>query len=122
MRSFVLSLVLFAVMLAGIAGNALFIHHLCDDLLARIDALPNQAQSGSLAAFDALHAHWERMHNWVSLSVSYVQMNQVRDALTAMTAHYANGTDADYFLAREQLRLAIEEMCRFEMLAWDNLI
>ena len=122
MRSFILSIVLFAVMLAGIIGNAVFINRLCDDMLTDLDTLPAQIESGNTAAVNAMRARWERAHSWLSLSVSYVEMNHVRDTLAALHAHCETGTDSDYALAREQLRLAIEEVRRFELLAWDNVI
>ncbi|MBQ8396773.1 MAG: DUF4363 family protein [Clostridia bacterium] len=122
MRSFVLSIILFAVMLAGIIGNAVFVNRLCDDMLADLDTLPAHVESGNTVAVNAMRIRWERAHCWLSLSVSYVEMNHVRDALAALHAHCENGTAPDYALAREQLQLAIEEVRRFELLAWDNVI
>ena len=122
MRSFIFSIVLFAVMLTGIVCNAVAVNRLCDDMLADLDTLPGFIESGNTAYVNAMHIRWERAHSWLSLSVSYIEMNHVRDALAALHAHCETGTDSDYALAREQLQLAIEEVRRFELLAWDNVI
>lgn len=122
MRSFIFTLLLFGVMLVGIVGNAIFIHRLSDDLLDLLDTLPAHAGERESTALDELEARWEHARTWVSLSVSYSDMNRISHDLASLRAFCEDGEDADYFAAREQLRLAIEDMRRFEMLALDNLI
>ncbi len=122
MRSFVFTLLLFAVMLAGIVCNAVAVNRLCDDMLADLGRLPPVIEPALSADISAMRTRWERAHGWLSLSVSNIEMNHVRDALTALAAYCTGDSDADYAHAREQLREAIEEVRQFELLAWDNVI
>ena len=122
MRSFIFTLLLFAVMLAGIAWNAAAVDRLCDDMLTALDRLPAAIQPARSDAINAIGIRWDHANRWLSLSVSSIEMDRVRDALTALAAHSTGENDADYVLAREQLRQAIEEMRRFELLTWDNVI
>lgn len=125
MRSFMLSVILFAVMLAGIVGNALYVHHLCDDMLAFVDQLPDQTGgdvSPVLNLLEAMEGRWNKAHCWLSLSVSYREIGQIRSEMTAMRVHFIAADDDNYLCAREQLRLAIENMRRFEQLSLDNVM
>lgn len=122
MRSFFLTLLLLAVMLAVIGANFIFINRLGDQLTARVNALP--AQTGDTAAAKeimSLEKDWIDVHHLVSFSVSFKELNRVTEQVTALRVWYLAGEDAEYQNARAQLLLAIEEMRRLERFSMDNI-
>lgn len=127
MKSFVLSAILFAVMLAGIVGNALYVNHICDDMLTILAELPDEATTAGdtaavLKTLETLEGRWNEAHRWLSLSASYCEIGQIRSEMTAMRVHFIAADDDNYLCAREQLKLAIENMRRFEQFSVDNLM
>lgn len=114
MRSFIFTLMLFGVMLACIIGNARFIGRLCEDMLDLLDALPARAGEGGGSVLDELDSRWEDARKWVRLSVSSNDISRVNHNLVSLRAFCEFGEDADYLAAREQIRLDLEEIRRFD--------
>ena len=121
MRSFLLAILLFALMLTGITLNTIFLHRLCTDMLNALAALP-ELSDGQIDAANRIAARWAEARSVVSLSVSDNTVNRIDDGIAALCTQAATGTDADYTLARERLRLLIEELRDYEMPTWENLI
>ena len=57
----------------------------------------------------------------VGLSVSFVELNRVSDAITSMKSYAASGEDADFECTRELLLNAIREMRRLEAFTIGNI-
>ena len=121
MRSFLLAILLFALMIFGIAANTVYLERLCDELADAIAALPDMPDQ-STAAADRITARWTKARPLVGLSVGDSTLNRIDDLLAALRAHMAAGSLADYTLAREQLRRAIEDLRSTETSTWEKLM
>ncbi len=122
MRSFLFTLLLFGLLIGIMTVNAAAIHHLAEEINALIDTLPSRAEGNENSAISALTDIWANASGWVSLSVGYDEINRISQFIVMIRIYYAEGSDADYRSACDQLRLALEDLCRFERLHFDNLI
>ena len=121
MRSFLLAILLFALMLTGIVVNTVCLRRFCSEMLSAIRAMPTLPADSSDAA-DRIAARWREVRPLISFSASDNMISRIDDAIAALCTHAAAGSTADYILAREHLRLVIEELRDYEMLTWENLL
>lgn len=115
MKSFLFTLLLFVLMLCAVITNTLFIDRLTRDMLILIDQLPGSAGEDGMPHLDRLDARWEKARKWVGLSVSSSDINRISDELISLRAFCKYGGNGDYITAREELRLAIEDLREFEI-------
>lgn len=122
MRSFILTLLLFAVLMVLIVCNFIFINRTVDELLGMIDRLPAAPGSAAVQAAAALTKRWDEVHPHFSYSVSTIELDHVTTALTVLNARCAAGDADEYQCTLAQLRLAVSELGRLERFSVLNLL
>jgi hypothetical protein len=121
MKIFIISLVFFTLMLAGIVLNFIYINKVSDELYVMAYEAPAVGVEGCYAAVSKLDDYWQKNHDIIRLSVSFVELNQVSDAIVSMKSYAKSGSADDYENARQILLNAIHEMRRLESFKLSSL-
>ncbi len=122
MRVCVAAGILLLVIVALVVGNALYVHRVSDDLLARAHALPAVPDPASTpAAVAALRERLERHLPWLGLSVHYGVLDRVEEALYALEAQAATGDSWQYAASRAVLIDLLRDIERLERLGVENI-
>lgn len=119
MKALITICIIFALMLGCIIWNYHYINDVADRLTVMTDALPPAGQEGCYAAASRLDEYWQEQQGRVRLSVSFVELNRVSDAITALKSYAASGSAADLECTRRLLLNAICELRRLESLSLD---
>ncbi len=120
MKAWIISLCLFLLLIAAIIGNAIYIHRVAAHLCAVTDALCFEgAKTGE--ALDELAAYWDRHRAFVSLSISYRELDRVCETLISLRAAYNTQNASDFECYRQLLADAADEISRLERFSVENL-
>ena len=119
MKAFVASLILLGLMLLLIAGNALYVKHVTNNMEEQLGAV---LQSDNADTADALWQEWCRARRWLRLSVPVETVNEIDDRLAEVCVA-ASKKDADELVLAVRLSLNairrmrdIERFCHKEVL------
>lgn len=121
MKTFILSLVLFVMMLTAITINFFYINKVSDKLYVMTSEAPTAGEDGCYTAASQLDDYWQTNHDIVRLSVSFVELNNVSDAIVSMKSYAKSGDVTEYENARQLLLNAIHEMRRLESFKISNI-
>lgn len=121
MKAFAAISIIFAAMIGCIVFNYFYINRVSDELTVMAYDIPSVSEDGCYAAVSQLDEYWQEHQDHVGLSVSFVELNRVSDAITSMKSYAASGEDADFECTRELLLNAIREMRRLEAFTIGNI-
>lgn len=119
MKTFYVSLGIFLLTLVLIVCNAVYIHHITNELQKRLDSLPACERAGD--ALEALQAYWDRHQCGIELSVSSNTVWQMRDRIAEMKAASAVADAVEFELARALAQSIVLRVQRAECLTLENL-
>ena len=114
MKSFLCTLILFALALAVIFCNAFCINRIADDLQHRLEELPDVGAPDCIAASESLYKEWMKQSKIAELSVSYPILDRVTEEAALLVACAQCGDLHGYRSAIALLSDAIEDMKRLE--------
>ena len=120
MKAWIISLCLFVLLIGAIIGNAVYIHRVAAHLCAAADSLCfENAQTAE--TLDELMAYWDRHRAFVSLSISYRELDRVCETLISLRAAYDTQNASDFECYRRLLLDAADEISRLERFSVENL-
>ncbi len=122
MKSFYVSLLLFAVMLGGIVANFVYINRTADEMTAMIDALPALSDPTCSEAAGDLCDYWLEKADLVALSVSYTIVDRIGEQSALLVSCAACHDFYGYHAALALLKDAISDMRRLERFSIGNLL
>lgn len=130
MKAFLAIVLILAAMLCCIVFNYFYINKTANELTAMTYDIPPLGDEGCYTALSRLDEYWKANHDRVGLSVSFVELNRVTDAITSMKSYALTGTRtgdssdyvSDFECARELLLNAISEMRRLEAFTIGNIL
>lgn len=121
MRAFRISMALFLLMLALIAGSMAMNRHVSGTMRAMAEGLPDEPVEAEVEELEAFWLQWRAL---MRPTMNQVVWRDVNDLVGSLAAYAALGEEGrpEYVGARCQLLLAIEEMSRPERAALVNLL
>ena len=122
MRSFVVALLLLALLLGGVVCNFAFINETSRELLLRIDGLPTIDSPDCLPRAKALSDYWEGRIQTVSLSVCYPAIDRVSEQIALVIACAECGDVYGFCSSVALLRDAASDLRRLERFSVGNLL
>lgn len=122
MKSFVAVCIIFAIMLACVILNCLYINRTADTLTDMVASLPRADSDDCRDAVEQLDSYWRERHDTVALSVSFVELNRISDVLSTLKSYAASGATSDFECARGLLLNAIRELRRLESFELGSLL
>ena len=114
MKTFWIVLLLFVLMLALIAFNALYINRIGFALSERISALPDAEDAACAEAVRSLMDFWCSQELWVELSAGFPTVDRINELLQTLLACALCKDSSNYHVTQALLRDAIEDMRRPE--------
>ncbi len=122
MRVCIAATVVLLVIVALVAGNAVYVRHTTDALLDELAALPTTPDPTSTPADIAhLQKQLEKHIPWLGLSVSYTVMDRALEALISLEAHARVGDTWQYASTLAVLHDLISDLARLEKFSAENL-
>lgn len=121
MKSFIITLLLLALMLGGILVNHLYINNVANRLSALLDELPLAGDAESARMAREILSYWEANADWVDLSVSFPLVDRVGEQLNVLIACAECG---DYYGYRSTLAIlkdAVKDIKRLEKISMGSI-
>ncbi len=122
MRSFIIAMVLLGAMLGGIAGNYIYINEVSEQMLERLDAMPNVLEGDCSPQAAEIVEFWESHAPTVGLSVGYTVTDRVSEQAVTLSTCAACHDLYGYQTALALLRDAVGDMRRLEAFSLENLL
>ena len=120
MKTFVISLLLFALMIFAIVWNFFYINNTADTLLAFANTLP-ESSAGALERAEALLDFWRKRIDFVGFSVGYTVLDRISEQAISLVTAAKYESDFDYRLAKALLADAVKDMRRLEQFSFGNI-
>ena len=120
MKAWIISLVLFILLLGLIIGNAVYIHRVAARLCEISDSLVFDEEETE-ARFEMLEAYWERNRAFIALSISYRELDRVAEMMISLRSAYETKNASDFEEYRRLFRDVADEISRFERFSVENL-
>lgn len=118
MKSFIVSLCAFALLLALIICNYIFINRTADELEQLLLELEPEAIQGH----NALNAYWERHRILMGFSVPNTEMQNFQERLTALLHAGSFRDPAEFERCRALALGALADLRRLERFSMENLL
>lgn len=119
MKSFIISTVIFALLIAAIACNAFYVKTVSEHILNESQRLADEDYS--LSVITDLEEYWKKHRAFVGLSVGHLELDHLSETLISLRASCESGSRADAALYLSLLHDAAQEMARHEELSFENL-
>lgn len=119
MRSFIISLILFVLLISTIFGNAVYVKNVSDHIVSDTEALLKNDYPPNL--IQDLEKYWEKHRSFVGLSVGHQELDRISESIISLKAscESKNTSDARRYLLI--LQDAAKEMGGHEELSLENL-
>ena len=114
MKSFVVSIILAALMISVIVLNALYINNVGDRAETAVLSLPSPPDPACVAAAERLEQDWKRYARQVHISVNHTLVDRIEEHLATLTACASCGDVYGFYTARALALDALEDMRRLE--------
>jgi len=121
-KAFWISVALLIVMLIGVATNYIYINEVSDEILARLDAMPDVTDPNCFSATLELHRSLEREIDLISLSVGYSIVDRLCEESVTLCACAKSGDRYGFTTALALLYDAVDDMRRLEQFSMRNLL
>ena len=123
MKGVVIALAILLLAVSGVVGNALYVHHVTDELRTGLDALPATPDpSTTPAAVSDLRRTFADHACWLGISVSTTVLDRTGETLAQLETHARLGSTQDYAATLTLLRELVSEIVRLETLALKNIL
>lgn len=128
MKSLLVSLLLFLLMLGGIFCNSRYLSHVADTLSSCIEDIPTYAESNASNDLDReenvkrLAALWEKNRDIISLSVTVRVTEGFEDALGTLQAALEYEEPSHFDAAREHLLRIVEDLRRYDRPGFGSIL
>ena len=121
MRSFVITCIIFLVMIAAILNNSLYINRTVDELIATIQSTDPSDFEESQIRLSGLQIQWEKEKKYVQGSVSHLKIDTVSDLISSLLIYNKHKNREEYEKTAALLCAALEELRLLEKISADNI-
>ncbi len=122
MRSFIISICLFAMLITGIILNCYYVNSVHGEMSAIIREIKIEPCDENEDLIKELLNLWESKSSMLSISVGYKELNEISDAIASLNAANLYGDKLQICIALEYLTSAIDEITRLEKLNINNVM
>ena len=119
MKAFIISAILFALLIATVIGNAFYVKKVSEHVISETEAL--KKQDYSIEIISDLEKYWKYHRGFVGLSVGHQELDHISQSIISLksSCESENISDARLYLAI--LQDAVDEMGRHEEISFENL-
>ena len=122
MKALFASLIIFAVLLAGISANCVYINRISKDLQLQAKKLENIYDPTTLENLEKLKKHFKKHEKILLLSSSYITVNKVDDSIDGAIAYARSKDESGFQNAKAVLINAIYDLSRLEKFSIKNIL
>ena len=119
MKTFYVTLAVFATMLGIIIWNACYVDRTAEELNALLDALPPCEQSAQ--STETLRAYWDKHRDIIALSTSFDDVIALDNCIIEMQTAAQEGEGGEYEKNKALAYAAIARIRRIERLSIDSI-
>ena len=117
MKTFVIALCVFGLLLLAITANFLYINRITQKLSALLDHMDTTEQAET--SFAELEALWAQNRTMIGLSVPFLELRNMDEQLAQMRVALAEGEKIDFLLARALAGETVRHIGRLERFSWE---
>ena len=122
MRAFLISLLLFSIMLAAIGTNFSYINSLTEMLLEKIDLLSFSEFEHTQNLLKEIRNRFDKERGIILLSISYTTVNKVSDSIDSTIAYLSAHDEPGFENAKAILKNAVRDLSRLDRFSPDNIL
>ena len=120
MRSFIITLILLALVCTAIVLNNMYIKHSAEYIVECVS--DNSFVSAPEEAIGKLELFWEKNHPIIGLSVGFKELDRMSDLILDLKIYYKLGSLPEVTRTRDMIREAADEISRLERFGIENLL
>ena len=117
MKTFVIALCIFGLLLLTVTANFLYINRVTQELSALLDRMDTPERAA--ASFAELEALWAHNRTMIGLSVPFLELCNMDEQLAQMRVALAEGEEIDFLLARALAGETVRHIGRLERFSWE---
>ena len=118
MRSTIISIILFSLLLGGIIWNGIFVRQVSNTLTEYADTLVSPSDQ----ELRSLEKYWEEKRSWIGLSVSGSYLDSVEKIIISLRSAYDLGNESEYQKNLALFRQAAETVGKAERVSIENIL
>ena len=118
MRSTLISIILFSLLLCGIIINGIYVHNVSSQLTQYADKLSPQNEN----TLSELEDYWSTNKNRLGISISGAYLDGVEKTIISMRSAYDEGDEVEFRKNIHLLRQSAETIKRSERISLDAIL
>lgn len=122
MKGFIITSILFSLLLLTIILNAAFLNSSIQDMKNTVELLTPIPCKDNNEIIDQLIQKWEQKSIWFSLSVSYEDVEELTDMIDSLKATNETQNIEQFTIHTELLLNTLDEIIRLERFSIDNIL
>lgn len=122
MRGFIITLILFAILISIVIINSFYINNIINDIKNEITSLKTIPCEENAIIIKQIKSKWEEDSIWVSLSVSYEDIEELTDMIASLEASNSVKDYNQFKLYHELILNSIEDIGRLERFSVKNIL
>ena len=122
MKALIASLILFAILLAGVIANCIYVNRISDDLVQQAKKIGTIYDEGTIPKLENLKKHFKKHEAILLLSQSYISVNKVDDCIDGAIAYAKSEDESGFQNSKAILLNAIYDLSRLEKFSIKNIL
>ena len=122
MRGFIITLILFAILISIVIINSFYVNNIINDIKNEITSLKTIPCEENAIIIKQIKSKWEKDSIWVSLSVSYEDIEELTDMIASLEASNSVKDYNQFKLYYELILNSIEDIGRLERFSVKNIL
>lgn len=122
MKGFIITLILFAILISIVIINSFYVNNIINDIKNEITSLKTIPCEENAIIIKQIKSKWEKDSIWVSLSVSYEDIEELTDMIASLEASNSVKDYNQFKLYYELILNSIEDIGRLERFSVKNIL
>ncbi len=121
MKSFVITLIIFSLLIAFIIFNYVFVNRYSKCLMDMTEALPDIGADDCTEKIGALTEEWQKHRCFISFSTGISSLQNIDDLLDLLLIAKETGNSYEFRKAKELLINAFDDLAQFESFSPEDI-
>lgn len=122
MKGFIITLILFAILISIVIINSFYVNNIINDIKNEITSLKTIPCEENAIIIKQIKSKWEKDSIWVSLSVSYEDIEELTDMIASLEASNSVKDYNQFKLYYELILNSIKDIGRLERFSVKNIL
>ena len=122
MKGFILTLILFTLLIASIIINCFFVNNVHKDMHELVDKVSPYPSEKNEALIKQIEKLWDERKKLLSISVSFSEIDKVTNSIDALSASNQSKDATQIAINIKLLQNAIDTLKRLEMFSVENIL